>query len=217
LRGAARRPDNVSIEQADVVGIDRGVCVPVALSTGDMLGHEVESERHRRKQRRLAKALARTQRGSKRRMKAVVRLRVHKARMARRRRDMIHQITAQIVKRHRVIVIENLRVKAMTASARGTAEDPGRNVAAQAGLNRSILDKGWGEMRRQLAYKLSWSGGRLIEVDPRNTSRTCGCCGIVDAASRIYRDRFSCWSCGYQEHADTNAARVIRQRGLLAL
>lgn len=205
------------IDADDVVGIDRGVAVPAAVSTGAMFGTQIESVARRRKQRRLAKAFSRTERGSKRRMRALARLRDNKAKMVRRRRAMIHQITSHLAKNHRVVVIEALRVRAMTASASGTIEEPGCNVAAKSGLNRAILDKGWGEMRRQLTYKLSWAGGRLIEVDPRNTSRTCGCCNHVDAASRIDRDRFMCRSCGHQEHADINAARVIRQRGLRAL
>jgi putative transposase len=214
LRRADEPAPGNEIVADDVVGIDRGVAVPTAVSTGALLGVQIENEARLRKQRRLAKALSRTQRGSKRRMRALARLQVHKARMVRRRRDMIHKITSHVAKNHRVVVIETLRVRAMTASAKGTIEEPGRNVAAKSGLNRAILDKGWGEMRRQLKYKLSWAGGRLIEVDPRNTSRTCGCCTHVDAASRIDRDRFVCRSCGHKEHADINAARVIRQRGL---
>lgn len=217
LRRADQLAPGSVVEAGDVVGIDRGVAVPAAVSTGALLGAQIESEARRRKQRRLAKAHSRTERGSKRRMRALARLRVHKARMVRRRRDMIHQITSHLAKNHRVVVIEALRVRAMTASASGTIDEPGRNVAAKSGLNRAILDKGWGEMRRQLAYKLSWAGGHLVEVDPRNTSRTCGCCNHVDAASRIDRDRFMCRSCGHEEHADVNAARVIRQRGLREL
>lgn len=217
LRVSRKTPPAEVRSANQVLGVDRGVAVPIATSDGGLLGHEIEDQKHRHKQRRLSRALSRTQRGSKRRMKALSRLRAHKAKMVRRRRDMIHQITSGIVKRHSVVVIEALKVSAMTASARGTVEDPGRNVAAKSGLNRAILDKGWGEMRRQLAYKLSWRGGQLIEIDPRNTSRTCGCCNHVDASSRIDRDRFLCRSCGHEEHADINAARVIQQRGLSAL
>ncbi len=74
---------------------------------------------------------------------------------------MIHQITSHLVKNHDMIAIERLAVQSMTASARGTLEEPGRNVAQKAGLNRAILDKGWGELRRQLIYKLAWKGGGI--------------------------------------------------------
>lgn len=201
----------------DVIGIDRGVAVPVATSAGGLLGTPIETPRQMRRQKRLAQDVARTQRGSKRRVKALQRLRVHKAKMARRRRDMIHKITSHLAKSHRAVVIETLQVQAMTASARGTVEEPGRNVAAKSGLNRAILDKGWGELRRQLGYKLAWAGGVLVEIDARNTSRTCGCCGTLDAASRVDRDWFICRSCGHKAHADLNAASEILRRGLREL
>ena len=198
----------------DVIALDRGTVEPVAASDGRFFGREIETEQLRRKTRRLQKDLSRTQRGSHRRRKALKRLRTHKAGLARRRRDVLHKISSDLVRSYRVVVLEDLRIKNMTASARGTAEVPGRNVAQKAGLNRAILDKGWGELDRQLAYKLAWVGGRLIKVDPRNTSRTCGCCGHIDAESRISRDRFLCRSCGHEEHADTNAAHEILRRGL---
>ena len=207
----------VPIEAGDVIALDRGTVEPVATSDGRFFGREIETERQRRKTRRMQKDLSRTQRGSGRRRKALKRLRTHKARLARRRRDVLHKISSDLARNYRVVVLEDLRVQNMTASARGTVEAPGRNVAQKAGLNRAILDKGWGELDRQLAYKLAWAGGRLIKVDPRDTSRTCGCCGHVDAESRISRDRFFCRSCGHEEHADTNAAHEILRRGLADL
>lgn len=210
-------PQAVPLTAEDVIGIDRGVAVPVATSDGGLLGSAVETPQQMHRQRRLARAVTRAQRGSKRRMRAILRLRAHKSKMARRRRDMVHKITSHLAKSHRAVVIEKLQVQAMTASACGTIEAPGRNVAAKSGLNRAILDKGWGELRRQLGYKLAWAGGVLIEVEARNTSRTCGCCGTVDAASRVDRDRFICRSCGHEAHADTNAAGEILRRGLRQL
>lgn len=201
----------------DVIGIDRGVAIPVATSSGDLLGMPVSTERDRRKASRLQRNLARTQRGSRRRQKALARLRAHQARIARRRRDTCHKITSHLAKNHRVIVIEDLRVQAMTASARGSVEAPGRRVAQKAGLNRAILDVGWGEIRRQLGYKLAWRGGILVEVPARDTSRTCSRCHTVDAVSRVTRSLFRCTSCGHEDHADINASKEIRLRGLEAL
>jgi len=186
-------------------------------SDGTGFGAQVEGVPERRKQTRLAKAFSRTRRGSKRREKARLRLLAHKSKMARRRRDQIHKITAAIAKNHRIAVIEKLRVGAMTASARGTAEEPGRNVAQKAGLNREILDRGWGEFRRQLGYKIAWRGGQLLEVSARDTSRTCAACGHVAADSRISRDLFRCADCHHEDDADVNAAIEIRRRGLTAL
>jgi putative transposase len=200
-----------------VIAADRGAVVPVATSDGDLLGAPVTTERDRRKLKRLQKKLARTQRGSKRRLKALNRLRAKTAKLTRRRRDMTHQITSTLAKNHRVVILEDLKVQAMTASARGTIAEPGRNVAQKAGLNRAILDVGWGEIERQLSYKLAWRGGVLMKVPAANTSRTCARCLTVDAASRVSRDRFKCTSCGHEADADVNAAIEIRRRGLIAL
>lgn len=134
-----------------------------------------------------------------------------------RRRDMIHQITSTIAKNHRVVVIEKLQIANMTASARGTPEEPGHKVAQKSGLNRSILDSGWGELRRQLAYKLAWRGGTLVEVPPQHTSCTCPACKVVAKESRISRDLFRCVSCRHTVHADIAASLEIRDRGLHAL
>ena len=114
-------------------------------------------------------------------------------------------------------LIENLPVRSMTASARGTVEDPGRNVAAKAGLNTAILDKRWGFFRIRLDQKLAARGGVLIVVPAAFTSQTCASCGHVDAESRVMRDRFCCTACGQEAHADHNAACNIRGRGLAFL
>lgn len=194
-----------------------GVLFLTVTSGGEMLGRKVTTQKEKRKRRRLAKAVSRTRKGSKRSEKAKQRLRAFDAKQSRRRRDMTHKITTHLAKNHRVVVIEKLDVQAMTASARGTAAAPGRNVAQKAGLNRSVLDVAWGEIRRQLAYKTARRGGLLLEVPARNTSRTCPACGVVDAASRVSRDRFCCVACGHAEHADVSAAKEIRRRGLIAL
>ena len=97
----------------------------------------------------------------------------------------------------------------MSASARGTIEEPGRGVKAKAGLNKSILDQGWFEFKRQLDYKLSWQGGRLIEVDFRHTSQRCSCCGHTAKENRLSQADFRCLVCGYEENADINAAKNI--------
>ncbi|MYE19290.1 MAG: transposase, partial [Rhodospirillales bacterium] len=111
------------------------------------------------------------------------------------------------------VVVEALRTRAMTASAKGTVAAPGRHVRQKAGLNRGILATGWGGLRTMLAYKAP----RLVAVDPAHTSRTCAACGHVDAASRRTQASFECVACGHADHADLNAARNIRRRGLALL
>ncbi|MBK9953593.1 MAG: transposase [Candidatus Competibacteraceae bacterium] len=84
-------------------------------------------------------------------------------------------------------------------------------MSAKSGLNKSILDQGWFEFRRQLDYKLAWLGGWLVAVPPQNTSRTCPCCGHVSADNRQTQARFACVECGFEENADVvGAINVLR-------
>jgi putative transposase len=102
----------------------------------------------------------------------------------------------------------------MTATAKGTVDKPGVNVAAKSALNRRVLDQGWDELRRQVGYKLKWSGGELKLVDPRNTSRTCSRpnCGHISQDNRLTQADFLCAKCGHAANADTNAAINILGR-----
>ncbi|MEW5425073.1 RNA-guided endonuclease InsQ/TnpB family protein, partial [Amorphus sp. 3PC139-8] len=133
------------------------------------------------------------------------------------RRDWIHKQTTAIAESQGVVVVEALRVRSMSASARGTVEEPGRNVRAKAGLNRSILDGGWFAFRTALAYKLAARGGHLVAVEPAYTSQTCSACGAVDRASRMARAVFACTACGHTDHADVNAAKTILRQGLSSM
>jgi transposase len=90
---------------------------------------------------------------------------------------------------------------------------PGKHVRAKAGLNKSILDQGWFEFRRQLEYKLSWTGGSLILVPPRNTSRRCPQCDHVSAQNRPTQQRFHCIACDFEENADRVGAINILRAG----
>jgi putative transposase len=133
-----------------------------------------------------------------------------RARQARRRADFTHKLTTDLAKRHGWVGIEDLRVRAMTASAKGTVQKPGSKVKAKAALNRVVLDNTPGERRRQLAYKASRFGSELRLVPAAGTSQTCSACGIRDPASRPGCGRvFACTACGHHAHADANAARNI--------
>jgi len=144
--------------------------------------------------------------------KARARLAKFSAKIARQRQDNLHKLSHDLAERHAVFVLEDLRVKNMSRSAKGDAEIPGKNVRRKSGLNRSILDQGWSEFARQLAYKLEWRGGQLILVNPRNTSRTCHCCGYTDEHNRK-GEVFHCLACGHADHADMNAAKNILAAG----
>ena len=129
------------------------------------------------------------------------------------RKDFLHKISNVISKNHAMIYVEDLQVSNMSKSAKGTAEQPGTNVAQKSGLNRAILDQSWTEFRRQLDYKAQWQGGFVVAVPPHNTSRTCPCCGYTDKENRPTQAKFECVECGYTENADVVGAINILERG----
>ena len=185
------------------VGIDRGVAVSAALSTGDLLHAPSLTMRERRRLRRLERRLARAKRGSNRRGRArhaIARLR---ARETDRRTDWAEKTSTDIARRFDVIRVEDLQITNMTRSARGTRGDPGRNVRQKAGLNRGILRSGWGLLVRRLEDK---APGRVEKIRPAFTSQRCSACGQVDPKSRESQAVFRCTACGFACHADVNAA-----------
>ncbi len=196
-----------------VVGLDRGVTHLLADSDGGF----VPNPRHvRSNEERLAAAqqdLARKKRGSRRRRKAAARVASLHRRVSNARRDNLHKVSRSLVDTYDLIVLDDLKVRYMTRSAKGTPEAPGTNVAAKSGLNKSILDAGWGVLQDMLAYKAEEAGVQVVLVNPANTSRTCRECGHVAAGNRN-REAFACLACGHTAHADTNAACNILRLGL---
>src|SRR5271155_5739051 len=189
-----------------VVGIDRGVAVSAALSTGQLLHCPALTVRERTRLRRLQRRLARAPRGSNRRgrvKRAIARLR---ARESDRRKDWAEKPSTGIARRFDVIRVEDLKITNMTRSAKGTRENPGRNVRAKAGLNRGILRSGWGLLVRRLQDK---APGRVEKIKPALTSQRCSACGQVDRDSRESQAVFRCTACGFACHADVNAAKNI--------
>jgi len=200
-------PDPVpAVGNGEAVGIDRGVAVSAALSTGELLRAPGLSARERKRLLHLERRLARAKRGSNRRGRvrhAIARLR---ARETDRRKDWAEKASTDIARRFDKIRVEDLKIKNMTRSARGTQSYPGRNVGAKAGLNREILRSGWGLLVRRLADK---APGRVEKINPAYTSQTCSGCGHRAPESRESQSRFRCRACGLQLHADVNAARNI--------
>ncbi|WP_405085722.1 RNA-guided endonuclease InsQ/TnpB family protein [Microbispora sp. NBC_01389] len=196
------------------VGLDMGVASLVTTSDGERL----DNPRHRAASAgRLAaaqRALARTKRGSKRRRGAAARVAALHAKVRRQRLDGAHKAALAVVGDYDVIVHEDLRIVNMTRSASGTIAQPGRNVAQKSGLNRSILDAGWGVFLTVLAHKAESAGRELIAVNPANTSRTCARCGHCAKDNRVTQAEFRCQACGHEAHADVNAAKNILRAGL---
>lgn len=198
------------------VGIDRGVNSFLALSDGELIAPLNAFAGMKRKLARLQRQLSRKVKFSENWKKCKARITRLYTRIAAIRKDYLHKISTTIAKNHGTVVLEDLKVKSMTASAKGTKEAPGRNVKQRSGLNRSILDQGWGEFSRQIEYKLHWLGGRFLKVPAAYTSQKCSCCGHTEAGNRN-RQSFVCRSCGYQSHADINAARNILAAGLAVI
>jgi putative transposase len=194
-------------DDGSIVGIDRGVTVSAALSTGELLCvpglRDAETQRLRRLQRRLARAC----RGSHRRARTRVSIARLRARQTDRRRDWVEKTTTDVARRFATIRVEDLNVQAMTRSARGTREYPGTNVAQKRGLNREISRQGWGLLVTRLKHK---AVGRLEFVPAAYTSQRCSACGHIAPENRKSQAVFRCVACGAGPcNADVNAARNI--------
>ena len=174
------------------VGIDRGVAVFAALSDGMQIAPVNHGKKALKALRKAQRNLSRKKRGSSNRRKAIRRVAKIQMRVANARKNFLHEQTTIIAKNHGMVVVEVLRVRNMVRSAKGTAAEPGKKVRQKTGLNRAILDQGWGMFRTMLGWKLAERGGRLIEVSAAYTSQTCTACGVVDAASRISQSQFRC-------------------------
>ncbi len=196
------------------VGIDRGVAVFAALSDGSQIAPLNAGKKALASLRRAQRKLARKKRGSNNRRKQTRRVARLHARVSAARKDYLHKTSTTVAQNHGAVVLEKLEVRNMVRSASGTVEKPGKMVRQKAGLNRSILDQGWGGFRVMLGYKLAERGGRLIEIPAAYTSQTCSVCGVVDGASRVTQARFVCTGCGQEANADTNAAiNILRRAG----
>lgn len=196
-----------------MVGLDAGVTKLATLSDGTVYQPVNSFKASQRKLAMLQRQLSRKEKFSanwQKQKRKIQRLHSHIANI---RRDYLHKVTNEISKNHAMIVIEDLKVSNMSKSAKGTAEQHGRNVKAKSGLNRSILDQGWYEMRRQLEYKQLWRGGQVLTIPPSYTSQRCACCGHTAKENRLSQSRFECLECGYTENADINGARNILAAG----
>ncbi len=198
---------------ASIIGIDVGITRFATLSDGSFIEPLNTFRQHEQRLARYQRAMSRKTKFSNNWKKAKAKLQKLHTRIANVRRDFLHKTSSTISQNHAIVCIEDLQVRNMSKSAAGSSEAPGRNVKAKSGLNKSILDQGWFEFRRQLEYKQAWRGGDVLAVPPRNTSRTCPCCGHVSAENRQTQAKFACVDCGYENNADLVGAINVLAAG----
>ena len=208
-----REVEDVRHPASTSVGIDVGIARFATLSDGSHIEPLNSFKKHQARLARYQRAMARKVKFSSNWKKAKAKVTKLHQKIGHVRQDFLHKTSTILSKNHALIVIEDLKVRNMSRSASGTKAVPGRSVRAKSGLNRSILDQGWGEFRRQLEYKQARSGGDVLAVNPRNTSRTCPACGHVSAENRRTQARFACVECGYENNADVVGAINILERG----
>jgi putative transposase len=189
-----------------IIGVDRGVAVSAALSTGEMLRSPRISRPRQRRLRLLQRRLARAERGSNRRTKTKLAIARLRAREADVRKDWCEQVSTDLARRFDVIRVEQLHISKMTRSAKSTADGARSSAAQKAGLNREILSSGWGLLVRRLDEK---AVGRVQKINAAFTSQRCSACGYVDRKSRESQAIFRCTACAFACNADVNAAKNI--------
>lgn len=213
-----------------IIGIDVGIAK--AVSASDAISFEYQREQidsnqldsinplkqHQVKLAKLQKDLARKVKFSRNWLKQKAKISKLHTTIANIRNDFVHKVTTAISKSYAYVAVEALKIKNMSKSAKGNAIDHGKNVKQKSGLNKSILDQGWGMFRQFLAYKLKYNyGTELIEVNPRYTSQRCSSCGHTHADNRKNQANFLCVECGLTMNADLNASINIRTAGLAGI
>ncbi|MFD8087799.1 RNA-guided endonuclease InsQ/TnpB family protein [Kitasatospora sp. NPDC059722] len=205
--------------QGPEAGIDVGVTVPIALSDGETYTHG-EWLTGKEKARLLHLEQRAAQRKQRRKPGEPTSRRLHhtydriaglRAKAKRRALDWQHQTTTAIARAYGTVVVEALTITNMVKSAKGTIEEPGKNVARKSGLNRSISGEAWGRTVTMLTYKTAQYGGILVKVPSAGTSRRCSACGHTTPGSRESQAVFACKNpdCGWSGNADHNAARNV--------
>lgn len=204
------------------VGVDLNVRNLCALSDGTIidgrsadlarLEKSINRLKHRESKLRLREKAASAPR-SKRHFRLQCRIARLQDRQANLRNEVTNQVAHAVALKHAFVGLEGLDIKGMTASAKGTVDAPGLNVRAKAGLNRAILNRGWGKLREKIESKVKIYGGQTVRVPPQYTSQTCAKCGHIAAENRD-GVIFHCVKCGFTAHADVNAATNILEKAL---
>ena len=220
-----RQPTKPLDKENTIVGVDRGVAVTVATSDGKLINRENWTPKERERLVRLERTRERKNKArvrmkgeishkSKRQVKTELAIAALHARARRRRNDFVEQVSYDLAKNHATVVFEDLHLAAMTRSAKGTIDNPGKNVRQKSGLNRVMLDKSLGKILIRTDDKAHNHGHVVLCVPAPGTSITCPECGYEDLKNRASRSVFICRHCGHRSHADINAAINIRERGI---
>lgn len=214
---AAPQPAVLRQPGGGAVGVDLGVVHTISTSAGEHLAIPGLRPGEAARLLRLERKKARQMKGSNRRARTKHAIAVLHARAADRRKDWAEKTSTGLVADFDLVVFEALKVQDMLRCARGTAENPGRNVAAKAGLNRKIAASAWAFLVRRTQDKAGTTEDcQVVLVDPRHTSQRCSVCDHVAPGNRPSQATFACLACGHAEHADLNAAKNILAAGLAA-
>ena len=195
------------------IGIDVGIARFATLSDGTYIAPLNSFKKHQQRLARYQRRMSRKVKFSSNWKKAKAKVQKIHTGIANARKDFLHKTTTTISQNHALVCIEDLQVRNMSKSSKGNSEQPGKQVKQKSGLNKAILDQGWGEFRRQLAYKVAWHGGILLAVPPHHTSQTCPACDHVSKDNRQTQAKFLCVDCGYENHADVVGAINVLERG----
>jgi putative transposase len=195
------------------IGIDVGIARFATLSDGRFIAPLNSFKKHQQRLTRYQRRMARKVKFSSNWKKEKAKVQKVHTTITNARKDFLHKITTTISQNHALVCVEDLQLRNMSRSSKGNSEQHGKRVKQKAGLNKAILDQGWGEFRRQLEYKMAWAGGLFVAVPAHHTSQTCPCCGHVAKENRLTQAKFLCLACGYAENADVVGAINVLERG----
>lgn len=197
-----------------IIGIDMGIKRFATLSNGTVYEPLNRFKQSAEKLATLQRQLTHKKKFSKNWQKHKAKITHHHEKIANARRDFLHKLSTELSENQAMIVIEDLKINNLSKSAKGNSKQHGKNIKQKSGLNKAILDQGWGLFFEMLNYKQDWNGGMVIKVPPQHTSQTCPRCRHIAKANRLTQAEFVCVECGYENNADVVGAMNILTRGL---
>jgi putative transposase len=207
-------PEKLPLSYEDV-GIDLGVTHLATLSNGEMIEHPRYYRKAQKMLEQRQQALSHKKRGSHRREKARKLVAKAHRKIARQRRDFHHKAAKKLVQRYQVIVFEDIQISHLTRKPKPKRDENRKylpnGAAAKGGLNKSMLDAGWGIFVSICTVKAAWAGRTIITVNPKFTSQVCSQCGQVK--KKDLSERWHSCDCGAELDRDVNAAINILERG----